>query len=136
MTQFGFLNVKVVTPEKLFFSGVADMVIIPGSDGELGILPKHASLITMLKSGVLKIYTGDNISSIFLISHGYGQVLANEILILTEHALDIKAIKAQEVKDHISTLQDELTETQEDAKIKLIKKEISRYSLALEYIEK
>jgi F-type H+-transporting ATPase subunit epsilon len=52
------LHVEVVTAERELYNGEADMVIAPGSEGELGILPQHAALLTTLKPGAMRIRLG------------------------------------------------------------------------------
>ncbi len=52
------MHVEVVTAERELYSGEADMVIAPGSEGELGILPRHAALLTTLKVGEMRVRLG------------------------------------------------------------------------------
>ena len=51
---------EVITPEKIVYQGEVDMVIVPGTEGELGVLPLHVPLITKLKHGELRVKIEDN----------------------------------------------------------------------------
>jgi len=79
------LRLDIVTIEKLAFSGDVDMVIAPGVQGELGILPRHAPLITALNAGELRIKQGEEEQS-FAIGGGYLEILGNQVTVLADSA--------------------------------------------------
>ncbi len=133
MTIDKSLTIKIVTPEDTVFSGVADMLVIPGSEGELGILPNHIPLITMLREGILKVYTNNRITAEILISKGYGQVFGNEIVILTEFALNLAEISMSQLQENLTSLEEKLEKTQLEANRVLIKQDISRHKLILDH---
>lgn len=77
------MNVEIITPDKQLFQGQASSVIVPGSDGLLGILDNHAPLISSLKKGVVKVTlaTGEEL---FEINGGVVEVQQNNVMILAE----------------------------------------------------
>src|SRR6266700_7660348 len=79
------MHVEVVTAEHELYSGEADMVIAPGSEGELGILPRHAALLTTLKSGELLIKLS-GAEEPFFVSGGFLEVSDNKVTVLAESA--------------------------------------------------
>jgi len=79
------LNVEVVSAERVVFTGEADMVVAPGSMGVLGILPRHASLLTSLSPGAVRIRMGDA-EEIMAVSGGFLQVHNDRVEILTDAA--------------------------------------------------
>ena len=95
------LNIEIVTAEKVVLSeGDVDIVVAPGIEGELGILPMHAPLMTMLKPGELMIRQKGEDYSIF-VSGGYLQVVTDKVTILAdtaERAEDIDTARAEEAK--------------------------------------
>jgi F-type H+-transporting ATPase subunit epsilon len=135
MTQEQVLTVRIVTPQESLFSAQADMVVMPGDQGEFGILPKHIPLITMLKEGILKLYHRDNITSEIMVSKGYGQVFNNEILILTEFALNIAELTNDKVRSNIESLQEKLDRTQNAENKNLLLQDLRRNRLILDYKE-
>jgi len=79
------LHLEIVTPERRAFEGDVDEVIVPGSEGELGILPHHAPLISLLGQGVLRLKRGDQEEE-FAIFGGFLQVRPDRVMVLAEMA--------------------------------------------------
>ena len=76
---------EIVTPERLAYSGEVDAVVLPGSEGELGVLPHHAPLITTLGIGELRYRKGGEEES-YAIVGGFLQVLPDKVVVLAETA--------------------------------------------------
>ncbi len=91
------LRCEIVTPERVVFSGDVDMVIAPGIDGELGILPLHAPLITVLKIGELRIKIGDK-QEYMAVSGGYLEVREDKVSVLAETAESADQINVERAK--------------------------------------
>jgi F-type H+-transporting ATPase subunit epsilon len=79
------LLLEIVTPERLVFSETVDAVVLPGSEGELGVLPHHAPLVSTLGFGELRIRTGGTEES-FAIAGGFLQVLPDKVVVMAETA--------------------------------------------------
>jgi F-type H+-transporting ATPase subunit epsilon len=79
------MHIEVVTAERELYSGEADMVIAPGSEGELGILPRHAALLTTLKAGELLVRLSGAEEPLF-VSGGFLEVSDNRVTVLAETA--------------------------------------------------
>ena len=79
------LLLEIVTPERLAYSDTVDAVTLPGSEGELGVLPHHAPLVSMLGLGELRIRKGGNEES-FAIVGGFLQVLPDKVVVMAETA--------------------------------------------------
>ena len=79
------LHLEIVTPERRAFEGDVDEVIVPGSEGELGILPHHAPLISLLGQGVLRYKQGAK-SEEFAIFGGFLQVRPDRVVVMAETA--------------------------------------------------
>lgn len=77
------MNVEIITPDKELFNGEASSVIVPGSDGLLGILNDHAPLISSLTNGDVKLKTADG-EKTFTVNGGVVEVLNNKVMILAE----------------------------------------------------
>ena len=95
------MKLEVVTAEKSIYSDEVDMVIAPGASGELGILPRHASLMTMIDPGELRIKKGEEELSL-AISGGFLEVHKGKMIILAdtaERAEDIDMTKASQAKE-------------------------------------
>ena len=79
------LHLEIVTPERLAYSDEVDSVQLPGSEGELGVLPHHAPLVSMLGVGELKIRKGGAEES-FAIVGGFLQVRPDKVVVMAETA--------------------------------------------------
>lgn len=80
------LRFELVSPERIVYSGDdVEMVIAPGADGELGILPNHAPLLTALGIGELRIKKGEEEES-FAVGGGFLEVLANRVIVMADVA--------------------------------------------------
>jgi F-type H+-transporting ATPase subunit epsilon len=77
------LHVEIATPEKLVVDRQADYVKIPGKDGEMGILPGHAALLSELGKGELAVTTNGKTES-FTIAGGYVEVRDNQVRVLAD----------------------------------------------------
>ncbi|MCA1763219.1 MAG: ATP synthase F1 subunit epsilon [Cryomorphaceae bacterium] len=75
--------VDIITPDKSLFSGEATAVTVPGTDGSLGILDKHAPLISALKQGKVKVTTAGG-EDFYEIAGGVVEVQQNKVIILAE----------------------------------------------------
>lgn len=92
------INLDIVTPEKLVFSGKVDYVSVPGVDGELGILPHHSPLITILQPGELRIKL-ENEEVSLAVGGGYLEVKPDRIIILADIAERDDSIDAQKAEE-------------------------------------
>jgi len=79
------LHLEIVTPERLAYSGEVDAVTVPGSEGELGILPHHAPLVSTLGVGELRIRKGGEVE-FFAIAGGFLQVRPDKVVVMAETA--------------------------------------------------
>jgi F-type H+-transporting ATPase subunit epsilon len=100
------IKLDVVTAERPVFSDEVDFVVVPGSMGELGILPQHAPLLTTLEVGEIRVRKNGEEYSIFT-SGGFMEVLPDRITILAntaERAEDIDEARAIEARERAETL--------------------------------
>jgi F-type H+-transporting ATPase subunit epsilon len=94
------LHLEIVTPERLAYSDEVDMVLVPGIEGELGILPHHTPLVGLLGMGELKIRKGGDEES-FAIVGGFLQVRPDKVVVMAETAdmaSEIDLEKAREAR--------------------------------------
>ena len=94
------MKLDIVTAERVVFSEDVDAVIAPGMEGELGILPHHAPLMTMLQPGELRVKKGGE-ESILAVSGGFLEVRPDRVIVLAdtaERAEEIDVSRAEEAK--------------------------------------
>ena len=79
------LKVSVISPEKVLYEGTARGVVAPAFDGEMGILPMHAPLMTLLGRGTLRVETTEG-ERRFSVDGGFLQVVDDQVRVVTERA--------------------------------------------------
>jgi F-type H+-transporting ATPase subunit epsilon len=78
------LALEIIGPEKLLLARAVDMVVIPGTEGNLGILPGHSKMITSLRGGLVDIYEGDRITDRFFVSGGFAEITETQCAVLAD----------------------------------------------------
>ena len=79
------LTVSVISPERVLFEGTVDSLVAPAYDGEVGILPRHAPMMTLLGKGELRLGSGGSAGR-FRVEGGFLQVLNDSVRVVTENA--------------------------------------------------
>jgi F-type H+-transporting ATPase subunit epsilon len=95
------LRLEVVTPEARVFSGEVENVFLPGAEGELGVLPGHAPLLTRLLPGELYFTTQGKLHSL-AIGEGFAEVTGQRVAVLTDMAVSEEAIDEAKVQEAIA----------------------------------
>ena len=85
------LRLEIVTPEATTYSEDVEMVVLPGSEGELGVYPKHVPLLTTLKPGELRVFTDGRATSL-AIGEGFVEITGESVSVLTDMALESEKI--------------------------------------------
>ena len=103
-------NLEIVNPEKLFLSldNVSE-VVVPAFEGDMGILKDHISIISFLKPGIVKVFTGNEVKELY-VEDGIIEFSENSLSILTSRIIDIKEIK----KDELNSMINEANEALKD----------------------
>ena len=83
------LTGSVISPERVLFEGTVNSLVAPAYDGEVGILPQHAPMMTLLGKGELRLGDGGSAGR-FHIEGGFLQVLNNSVRVVTEMAVEAK----------------------------------------------
>ena len=99
-------KLEIVNPEKLFLSldNVSE-VLVPAFEGDMGILKDHISIISFLKPGIVKVFSGNEVKELY-VEDGIIEFSENSLSILTSRIIDIKEIK----KDELSSMINEANE--------------------------
>jgi F-type H+-transporting ATPase subunit epsilon len=86
MADHPLFSVSVVTPEGAAYEGDAEMIVVPGAAGEIGVLARHAPLVAMLKEGATRVHLGDGTVQTYETGPGFFQVLENRAIALVDKA--------------------------------------------------
>jgi len=95
------VNFELVSPERLLVSDAFDMVVIPGGDGDFGVLPDHAPLISTIRAGVIDIHDGGQVAHRVFVGGGCAEVLPDRCTVLAEEAVMVGDIDRADVESRI-----------------------------------
>ncbi len=103
-------DVSLVTPEGPAFEGEAEMLIVPGAAGEIGVLARHAPLVAMLKAGSTRVYTSVDRDEVeeFATGPGFFQVAQDRALALVDDAVNAREIDDARAREQLEQAQAEL----------------------------
>lgn len=85
------IRCEIVSQDRLIFEGEADTVILPGSEGEMGILPNHAPLLTTLNFGIIKVRR-QGVEEIFTVAGGVAEIQPDIVTVLADRAENVSEI--------------------------------------------
>ena len=101
-------DVALVTPDGPAFEGEAEMVVVPGAVGEIGVLARHAPLVATLKAGSTRIHLGGNEVLEFATGPGFFKVELDRALALVDDAVDVNDIDDERARAQLEAAQAEL----------------------------
>lgn len=113
---------ELVSPEKLLFSEGVDMVVVPGSEGDFGVLPRHAPLLSTVRPGVIRVYNDGQVSEEIFVDGGFAEVTTTRCTVLAQEALPIADIDKSAAESALKDAREDL----EDAKDENEKAEAER----------
>ena len=104
---------ELVSPEKVLLSGEAEQVLLPGSEGDMTILPNHAPLISTLRPGVIDVIRSEGRARIF-VRQAFAQVEPDRLTVLAEKAYDVSDLKGETLSAEISAAEKDLADAKTD----------------------
>lgn len=107
---------ELVTPLQLVESAAADMVVVPGSEGDFGVLPGHTPFLTTLRAGVLDVHNGGSVTQRIFVAGGFAEANETRCTVLADEAVDMAEIDRAAAEERLSAARDALGAADEDAK--------------------
>ncbi len=105
---------ELVTPERLVISRGVDMVVVPGAEGDFGVLPGQTPMISTVRPGIVNVYEGREIVERMFVAGGFAEVTAARCTVLADRAVDVdeldRAAAEQTLKDAREDLADAKTD--------------------------
>jgi F-type H+-transporting ATPase subunit epsilon len=101
------LHLEIVTPERKAFSDDVDNVYLPGEEGEMGILPNHAALVTSIAAGELRYLKGGNVTEL-AVGNGFAEVTQEKVTVLTDLAFEEDQIDESKVEKALASARETL----------------------------
>jgi len=109
------ISFDLVSPEKLLFNDEVGMIIVPGKDGDIGVLPGHSKVLSSLRPGRIMIYGEDkNLLKSFFVTGGFVEINPEKCVVLGEGVTEMSALDKSSIENKIQELA-----TQENVESKL-----------------
>ena len=98
----------LVSPEKLLISQPAEMVVVPGTEGDFGALPRHSPMITGVRPGVIEVYENGKVEKRIFVAGGFAEVNETRITVLAEEAIPLAELTGEFVVGRIRAAEADL----------------------------
>lgn len=115
---------ELVSPERLLLSRSVDMVVVPGAEGDFGVLRGHAPLISTLRLGVIDVHDAGGVSERIFVAGGFAEVTPERLTVLAERALPVADIDKAAVEQRIKDLRDDLAAAKSEAEKKTVQESL------------
>jgi len=96
------IELEVVTPGKLLLSEMADMVVVPGGEGDFGVLPGHAPMLAGVRPGTIDIFLGDKVVNSVFVESGIAEISGGRCTILAEEAFVVADLDPAAAEERLS----------------------------------
>ena len=104
---------ELVTPERLLLSEMVEMVVVPGTEGNFGVLPGHAPLISSIRPGTIDVYEGQTVARRIFIVSGIAEVTPERCTVLADEALPPDELNRSAIEAELQTVQGNLPSLRE-----------------------
>lgn len=106
---------ELVSPEKLLVSQPVDMVVVPGGEGDFGILVGHSPMIATVRPGVIEVFEKDRVTARIFVAGGFAEVTAERCTVLAEEAINVQEIDLLAAEQAVRDLTEDVADAQTEA---------------------
>jgi len=111
----GKVAFELVSPERLLLSQEVDMVVVPGEEGDFGVLARHAPMISTLRPGVINVHDAGSVTEQIFVAGGFAEVTPARCTVLAQEALPVGEIDRAAAEKRLSDAQDDLLDAKDDS---------------------
>ena len=105
------ISFNLVSPEQLVFNDKAGMIIVPGKEGDIGVLPGHSKLLSSLRSGRVMIYgEGKQLLKSFFVTGGFVEINPEKCIVLVEEVFEMSSLNKNEIEKQVQELENETSD--------------------------
>lgn len=107
------LTFELVDPERVLASEAVEMVVLPGVEGDFGVLPDHAPLVSLLRPGVIAVYEGTKVTRRIFVAGGFAEVNEQGCVVLAEGAQMVEELDRAAVEQALKDAEEDLADAKE-----------------------
>ncbi len=121
----GKVEFELVSPEKLLISEPVDMVVVPGEEGDFGVLHQHAPFISAVRPGVISVHNGGKVTERIFVSGGFAEVTSARCTVLAEQAVAVAEIDRGAAEQQLRDAREDLGDAKDDQERGLAERRIA-----------
>lgn len=115
---------ELVSPAKLLLSEDVEMVVVPGGEGDFGVLPGHTPMLTTVRPGIIDIYENDKIAKRIFVEGGFAEVSETRCAVLAEEAIALDELNRDHAEERLQKANDDLQAADNDVARKNAEREL------------
>ena len=119
------IQFELVSPAKLLISSPVDMVVVPGTEGDFGALPRHAPVIATVRPGVIDVHDAGKVSNRIFVAGGFAEVNEERITVLAEEAIPVAELTAEQASQRLQAAREALNDARTEADKAAAEKQIA-----------
>ena len=119
------VSFRLVMPERELLATEADMVVVPGSEGDFGVLHGHAPLISTVRPGVIEVFQGSKAEQRFLVVGGFAEVTPERCTVLADEAMPFETVTVEQLAERERTAEQHVAAAASDHEKALAQKELA-----------
>jgi F-type H+-transporting ATPase subunit epsilon len=119
------VSFRLVMPERELLATEADMVVVPGSEGDFGVLPGHAPLISTVRPGVIEVFQGSKAEQRFLVVGGFAEVTPERCTVLADEAMPFETVTAEQLAERERAAEHHVVEAKSDHDLAVAQKALA-----------
>lgn len=100
------IELEIVTPARLLLSESTDMVVVPGGEGDFGVLPGHAPMLSTVRAGTIDVFDGDKVTAQIFVEGGLAEVTDTRCTVLAEEAMMVTDIDKAAADERLKAARD------------------------------
>ena len=105
---------ELVAPERLLISEAVDMVVVPGSEGDFGVLPRHTPLISALRPGVITVHNDGAVSQRIFVSGGFAEATPERCTVLADEAVAVDTLERAAIEARIRGAREDVADAKDE----------------------
>jgi len=125
---------ELMTPFQTLVSNNFDMVVVPGEEGDFGVLPKHSNLISMLRPGILKTYNNNKIEKEYFVYKGLAEVTPEKLIVLSDTVFDKNKFNLKIEKENLLRFEKEKNKIKDEKEFLFFEEKIKTINIMIEML--
>ncbi len=121
----GRVGFELVSPERLLLSEDVEMVVVPGAEGDFGVLPRHTPMISIVRPGVIRVFENGAVKESIFVAGGFAEVTPERCTVLADLAMPVGEIDRAATEQQLKDAREDLADAKDDQARKVAEKAVA-----------